>query len=243
MIRIIKFLLTGKKKLNHAFNSYFISSLRGFLLVTACLTLASCQSGTVKQKTNGTSSESWRKINPKPKQAYEIRMQIRNIADMPATDKSGAHFAVIEGTVQFDVSNAATCGKSKRLAGNVPVISSHEPFHLTPISATEYVGTIYTDMILDEDYYGRGVCHWELTEVRVALQARPIEGDTRFVSYLPAKKIFNDHTQILYFWKGYYPSIGQSSHTSFGRIDLNTVKTDQRDEFFSTTLSAKDVSP
>ncbi|WP_242001251.1 hypothetical protein [Achromobacter spanius] len=100
-----------------------------------------------------------RKLNRAPTQAYEVRLTLANATDLSSAADGRSPFTVVEGTVQFDASNGARCEKSNALSGHVPTLSSHEPFRLSRISATEYVGTVYADMQQDEDYYGRGVCH------------------------------------------------------------------------------------
>ncbi|CAB3628135.1 hypothetical protein [Achromobacter pestifer] len=183
-----------------------------------------------------------RKLNPAPTQAYEIRLTLSNASDLSSAADGKSPFTVVEGTLQFDASNGARCGKSNALSGHVPTLSSHEPFRLSRISATEYVGTVYADLLLNEDYYGRGVCHWALTEARVALQARADIADTRFVAGLPAKKAFAGDTQARYFWKGYYPRFGQGQHTDYGREQLDAVPADKRSEFFTMTLTARKIA-
>jgi len=182
-----------------------------------------------------------RKLNPAPTQAYEIRLTLANASDVSSAADGKSPFTVVEGTVQFDASNGARCGKSNALSGHVPTLSSHEPFRLSRISATEYVGTVYADMLIDEDYYGRGVCHWALTETRVALRARADSADTRFVAGLPAKKVLAGGTQARYFWKGYYPRFEDGQHADYGTDQLNAVPADKVNEFFTATLTARKI--
>ncbi|OZI43962.1 hypothetical protein [Bordetella genomosp. 4] len=182
-----------------------------------------------------------RKLNPAPTQAYEIRLTLANASDLSSAADGNSPFTVVEGTVQFDASNGARCGKSNALSGHVPSLSSHEPFRLSRISATEYVGTIYADMLLDENYYGREVCHWTLTEARVALQARADIADTRFVAGLPTKKVLAGEAQVRYFWKGYYPRFQDGQHADYGTNQLDAVPADKLDEFFTATLTARKI--
>ncbi|RBL82987.1 hypothetical protein DDE05_33690 [Streptomyces cavourensis] len=182
-----------------------------------------------------------RKLNPAPTQAYEIRLTLANASDLSSAADGNSSFAVVEGTAQFDASNGARCGKSNALSGHVPSLSSHEPFRLSRLSATEYVGTVYADMLLDEDYYGRGVCHWVLTSARVALRARGDIADTRFVAELPAKTVLAGGTQVRYFWKGYYPRFRNGQHSDYGNNQLDTVSADKRNEFFTVTLTARKI--
>lgn len=182
-----------------------------------------------------------RKLNPAPTQAYEIRLTLANASDLSSPADGKSPFTVVEGTVQFDASNGARCGKSNALSGHVPTLSSHETFRLSRISPTEYVGTVYADMLLDEDYYARGVCHWALTEARVALRARADIADTRFVAGLPAKKVLAGGTQARYFWKGYYPRFENGQHSDYGRSQLDAVPADKVSEFFTVTLTARKI--
>ncbi|EHK66527.1 putative secreted protein [Achromobacter arsenitoxydans SY8] len=191
---------------------------------------------------SNTSAPALRKLNPAPTHAYEIRLTLSNASDLSSAADGKSPFTVVEGVAQFDASNAARCGRSNALAGNVPTLSSHEPFRLSRISATEYIGTVYADMLLDEDYYGRGVCHWQLTEARVAVSAQTDSADSRFVAGLPAQKVLAAGTQARYFWKGYYPSFEQRRHTDYGRDQLDAVPADRRGEFFVMTLTSRKIA-
>ncbi len=98
-------------------------------------------------------------------------------------------------------------------------------------------------MILDEDYYGRGVCHWQLTDARLALKARDREDDTRFVAGLSAQKLRAGDMQQRYFWKGYYPNFEQGRFADYGIAQLSTVEKSKHDQYFAITLSARAVGP
>ncbi|MEL4378364.1 hypothetical protein [Brucella cytisi] len=238
--------LQERSKLNRAVHSLFVFRLSGLFLALIFFATGFGDPGYAAEQTTPVTKVSGskpplRKLNANPKQAYEIRLKLENVSDISPVDRGSALFASVEGTMQFDVRNAAKCGKSRWLAGNVPVISSHEPFRLSPISATEYAGTVYTDLILDEDYYGRGVCHWQMTEARVALTARDREDDTRFVADLTAQKMSAGDTQQRYFWKGYYPHFEQGKFADYGIAQLSTVEKSKRDQYFTITLSAKAI--
>lgn len=237
-----------RSKLNRTFRSLFIFKISGLFLALIFFATGSGELGYAAEQTTPVTKVSGskpplRKLNTNPKRAYEIRMKLANVSDIPSAYRDSALFASVEGTMQFDVSNAAKCGKTRWLAGNVPVISSHEPFRLSPISATEYVGTVYTDLNLDEDYYGRGVCYWQMTEARVALSARNQANDTRFVAGLSAQKMRAGDTQRRYFWKGYYPHFEQGEFADYGISQLSGIEKSKRDQYFAITLSARPVGP
>lgn len=176
-----------------------------------------------------------RRLNPAPQRAFEVRVTL---------DRAPGPFASVSAVAQYDVSNEAECGKKDELAGVFLSITSNEPVTLKRISDTEYAGTVYADGIVDEDYYGRGVCHWELTEARVVLQAGKDAADTRFVADLPAAAILGQGARTRHFWKGYYPRAEMAGFREFGNTDLAVAQgrqaADQRDAFFSITVTAKE---
>lgn len=173
-----------------------------------------------------------RRLNPAPAQTYEIRLQLANVP---------GPFESVHATAQYDVENGGACGKINTFAGAIPRITSNEPFELTKVSEGEYTGTIYLDRIIDEAYYDREVCSWVLTEARVALVANANVTSTRYVSGLDAKLIQQQSAQTRYFWSGYYPRATMDAFRDFGKADLADVPADKAAEFFTITLSAKEI--
>lgn len=177
--------------------------------------------------------EPLRKLNPQPKRAYTITM---TLADAPGP------FASIEGTAQYTVANSAECGRKIPIAGVFPRITSNEPFTLTRISDTEYVGTVYADLILDEDYFGRGVCRWEFIEARVRLRATLDDKDTRFVPAITAEEVTSLGKVTRFFWRGGYPrEEGYDGFPDFGKENSGVFKPELREELFTITLKADEV--
>jgi hypothetical protein len=60
---------------------------------------------------------------------------------------------------------------------------------LRKVAEGEYRGTLYVDRMLDEDYYGRGVCKWEFTGAGAMLKATGAEEETRFLTFVDAKPL------------------------------------------------------
>lgn len=172
-----------------------------------------------------------RTLNPAPRQALQIRVRIE---DAPG------RFDSIRGTAQYDVVNAAQCGKRDALSGAVPSITSNESFELTRVSDTEFGGVVYTDRIVDEDYYGRGVCRWQLTEARVALKASGAKEEARFVAGVKGSQLAAGSASARYYWGGYYPRAKQEGFADFGQNDLDQVPADKRAEFFRIVVKPED---
>ncbi|MBI0301500.1 hypothetical protein JBE04_45470, partial [Streptomyces sp. PRKS01-29] len=89
--------------------------------------------------------------------------------------------------------------------GTAGRITSQEPITLHKVSENEYRGTFYLDRMLDEDYYGRGVCHWTLTGVGAMLRATTSKADTRFLTFIDKKRMEYDSPLTLYYPNLVYP--------------------------------------
>ncbi|WP_425479737.1 hypothetical protein [Pseudoxanthomonas wuyuanensis] len=177
-----------------------------------------------------------RKLNPQPKRAYTITVTLAN---------APGPFAFVEAAAQFDVTNETECGDYLELPGVYPRMTTLEVFPLTKISDTEYQGTVYADLILDEDYFGNGVCRWEFTTVSVALKATGAKAETRFLPDIDAKDVLAQGMETKHFWKGGYPrdpgtsldnpvDLGQSQ-----RSRMDPEFTD--DDLFTITLGSKEA--
>ena len=180
------------------------------------------------------SNQPLRKLNPAPSQGYEFTV---TLADAPGP------FTVIAAGAQYDAKNYSRCGKIIRLAGVIPRVSSFEEIKLTKISETTYRGTVYADQIIDENYYGREVCHWELTNVSASFRANADNISTTHIMSLPAKLITTGGTATRYFWEGYYPRGKMERFRDFGDSSLaEAVHREHGDEFFTITMSAEEIS-
>ncbi|MGH6752360.1 MAG: hypothetical protein ACREO0_16040 [Pseudoxanthomonas sp.] len=176
-----------------------------------------------------------RKFNPNPKRAYTITMTIQ---DAPGP------FAAIEGVAQYDVENAPECGRYLESAGLFPDMTSMETFPLTKVSDTEYQGTVYADLLLDEDYFGRGVCRWKFMQAQVVLKATGAKEETEFLPSLRADSVYKQKSETRFFWKERYPrEEGYDNFPEFGDESLERVPNDKRNEFFTIVITSKDAQP
>ncbi|MEA9607527.1 hypothetical protein QY702_14010 [Xanthomonas campestris pv. plantaginis] len=174
------------------------------------------------------------KLNPNPRKAVEVTLTLKNAP--------GA-FGLVQGAAQYDVSNEDACGKVQPETGTAGRITSQEDFALKKVSDTEYRGTVYLDLMQDEDYYGRGVCHWEFTGASVMLKATGAEEETRFLSFIEAKTVTAQQTQTKYYWSKGYPRSESKSFPDTGELSPEKFKADIRNELFTITLAAKEVAP
>ena len=173
--------------------------------------------------------------NPHPKQRYDVTMSIAN---------APGPFASMEGLVQYDVSNSLCLPPPDSNPGGYSAhMTRHIPFVLTRVSETHYTGTVFADLMLDEDYHGRGVCHWKLIQARVHIKATGADGETLFIPSLSVQDLFAGKAVTTYFWKGGFPRSAMDNYSDFGMDDPGKFKSEIEQQLFSITLTPKEVQP
>ncbi|MCF3475316.1 MULTISPECIES: hypothetical protein [Gammaproteobacteria] len=175
------------------------------------------------------------KLNPSPQQGYELVLTLK---DAPGP------FAIVEGSAQYDASNYADCGRIVPATGTAGRITSQEPVTLHKVGEHEYRGTFYLDRMLDEDYYGRGVCHWSLTGVGAMLRATNGKADTRFLTFIDKKRMDAGSQLTRYYPRADYPRIEEiTGYGASGKEDPSAYKEELRNALFSTTTTVQKLVP
>ena len=206
------------------------------MAVAASIALAACAPAQdASTSAEGRGGEPLRKLNPNPERAYVITMKIEG---------APGPFAVVRGSAQYDVENAPECGRYLKFAGVHPGMTSMENFPLTQISDNEYQGTVYADFLLDEDYFGRGVCRWKFMQAQVVLKATGADGETRFLPSILSEDVYGQESQTRYFWKDRYPRSQTENFPSFGQEDRTKFAQHvSDDELFTIKLASREVQP
>ncbi|WP_090449140.1 hypothetical protein [Dyella sp. OK004] len=169
------------------------------------------------------------KHNPHPKMRYEITIMIQ--------DAPGA-FESVNGSVQYRVKND-DCVPLQPVSGArlVPEEDVHVTFHR--VSEHEYKGTIYLDLLQDEDYYGLGVCHWGLVNVAAELKA----GKMIFTPYIGVDQIIAQRPSVQYFLKSNYSGDASKEGAALPRIPGTPAAEyveQHPDKRFLITIAAKE---
>lgn len=207
------------------------------------LTLSACSASETNMSQNASTQSGLQPVvqdrgaanlNPTPKRGYGIVVTIEN---------APGPFVSVSGGAQYDVSNEGQCGHVNESTGVAERITSHEDVPLTKVSDTEYRGVVYLDRMLDEDYYGRGVCHWELTAASVTLQASGRDGETLFQPAIMADQLVAGGEAELYFWKGGYPRDSKENYRDSGYSSPDRFKPEIRNDLFKVTIKAQGLQP
>ena len=185
------------------------------------------------QETDSPSLRHKFRVNPNPKRGYIITMTIK--------DAPGPFWYVGFGA-QYDAPDCMYW--SNKFAGTTSSPMRILKLPIKKLDDTTYVATVYLDAMLDEDYYGDGVCHWQLTGVTGGLKATGADVETGFGIDISPKSIVAQETVTKYFWKKRYPrEEGYDNFPEFGSETLENISSDKRDEFFSIIMASTEPQP
>lgn len=169
------------------------------------------------------------KHNPNPKQRYEIIMTI---------DGAPGPFKPATGFMQYEVLDERCLPKLDPISGAKPHPMADLPIDFERVSDNVYKGVVYTDLLLDEDYYGLGVCHWTMVSAIAHLQS----DESAFSPDISLDELAAHKSKTLYFFKGNYAH-NRVKDSVFAGVPLSDHISQHRDDFFSVTFTSKEASP
>ncbi len=190
---------------------YVLATLSSTLLTSACG--SSMKNPDIKQ-------------NPNPKMRYEITLAIQG-APGPFDSINGYAFYKVEN--QF-------CTPLQPISGARLPPEKDMPIVLERVADNVLRGTIYLDPLRDEDYFGLGVCHWQLQSINISSKF----GEASFDSFLFADQIVRQESFKQYFPRKAYGDNSIKDMNYTGLTSLEEVKPQYRNDFFSTVLTAKE---
>lgn len=105
------------------------------------------------------------KLNPSPRMRYEITVKV---------DGAPGPFDRIEGVVDYRVANEA-CVPLTPVTGATVAPEKRVPITLKAAGGNVYKGEMYADLLQDEDYFGKGVCHWSVVAASANLWVKQVD--------------------------------------------------------------------
>jgi len=170
------------------------------------------------------------RVNPNPKRRYDITMTIK---DAPGP------FGYVGFGAQYDAPDCRYW--TSKFAGTTSSPMRMLTLPNKKLDDTNYVATVYLDAMLDEDYYGDGVCHWQLTSVTGGLKATGADVETGFGADISPNTILAQGEETRFMWSEYYPRAGVDNFAELGEKTLDKVPLERRNEFFTITLASKEM--
>ncbi|WP_416191421.1 hypothetical protein [Neisseria sp. CCUG12390] len=134
--------------------------------------------------------------NPNPKEAYRIRIKI-NDAPGPLKLMSDMDVGYLADNCEYLITSEIIGAKAH------PEKSLRFPIH--KISESEYETVVYRDAMLDEDYFGDGVCRWRIAGFGTGFKATGKPEETRFSFGDMVDELIERKTMTSYYWKRDYP--------------------------------------
>ena len=110
------------------------------------------------------------KLNPEPKQPYRIKVKINN-APGPMKPINDMYIGYAARNCSYTIS---------RLAGAKASPEKNIPIKMNLVGHDEYEVLFYADAVLDEDYFGEGVCQWKPENFGASFKATGKKEETEF---------------------------------------------------------------
>lgn len=168
------------------------------------------------------------KQNPRPQQRYELTLSI---------DGAPGPFDSITGTVHYKVQNER-CVPATPGSGATLTPERNVPIEFVRINDHEYKGTLFVDLLQDEDYYGMGVCHWAVNTAWATLKIKGVE----FSPAMDSRELLAQKPVPTYFVRSEYFN-SSDERTAFGTPNRALFKPTTRTDIFSMTLTARETGP
>ncbi|MBN3858960.1 hypothetical protein GKC56_00075 [Neisseriaceae bacterium PsAf] len=174
------------------------------------------------------------RTNPNPQQAYKVEISLN---DIPGKLQ-------LHGFVAFYQAQNCTY-TTNRYAGATN--SPEKEIEISPhyLSDNSLEGTVYLDAMLDEDYYGQGVCDWQLTSVAAQFRASEDPNDTGFIISGFKNELFPSSSTTLYYLKEDYPKTYVNGRLLEGNSDFGLKKENENMQYgskwFSITMTIEEV--
>lgn len=165
------------------------------------------------------------KHNPAPKKRYDITLTV---------DGAPGPFDSITGFVEYKVVNEQ-CVPLEPISGATVAPEEKLPVVFKREKDNVYTGTIYADLMQDEDYYGLGVCHWQVVATSAVLKNKAVE----FSPAIFHNDIAAQHSVSTYFVKGDYAD-AHTPHSAFGTTNRSLFQPESRTDLFTVTLAARE---
>lgn len=168
------------------------------------------------------------KLNPHPKMRYEITLTIE---DAPGP------FDAVEGSAGYEVANGS-CVPLTPFSGATLTPEKDVPMALSRVSDKVYKGELYVDLLVDEDYFGLGLCRWSMPFANFSLRI----GNLAFGHSIALNDILANRSATRYFSTLSYR---ESAPLKDGERPWVNSGNAQRSDFkepkstFSMTLTAK----
>ena len=190
------------------------------------------------------------KLNPNPKEAYRIRIKI-NDAPGPMKFMDDMYIRYMARNCSYEINKFEGVDTEPRKY-IYPAVSQ--------IRQGEYETVVYFDAMQDEDYFGQGVCRWQIDGFGGTFKATGKPEETAFSISDVMEDLIAKKTLTKYYWKARYPytrkedgtitlqndNIPNMPELAVGPVENGSDSVEefgirQRQELFTITINLEEV--
>lgn len=184
-------------------------------------------------KNDKSAQEHLYRVNPAPKEGFEVEFEIHDAPGPFAEFGGNAHYQ----SFNCNYVTSEWAGTRSEPRKMVPLVVSR-------VDERRYRATFYLDAMNDEDYYGTGVCKWAMTSMALHFSASGAKDDSTYVVSLNKQAWRDGGTATRYYWKGDYPQLpGVPDTGNTGRDNADDYSPKFRANLFSITARVKALKP
>ena len=163
--------------------------------------------------------------NPHPVQRYEVI----------ATTNAPGPWDKVKGYISYEVVNPKCTPEDKFLGVHAMPADVGIEVEMTRIAEDTWKGYFYRDYLQDEDYYGLGVCHWDVTSVGGSFV---VHGGT-FGAGDVLNVLLDKGPQTMFFKKSRFGG----SDGDYGTIPQDPAVIQHPEAYFPITVAVKKATP
>ena len=169
------------------------------------------------------------RVNPNPTKKYEITVRAKN---------APGPLQLTRGSTEFMAPNCRYT--IERFAGVTGSPRVSIPVEFKPVGDGVYKGYVYLDQMLDENYWGQGVCNWKMTFTSAALGVTSAGGQTEFSNSISLEEVVTERPdEVCYFNKDYHVTQKHGVPLSYSNPEVCAARSDR---MFGVELSSKKVN-
>lgn len=154
-----------------------------------------------------------------------------------ATTEAPGPWDSVKGTVFFEVVNLECTPEDKFLGVHAKPQDVPIDFEMNRVDEKTWKGYFFRDSMLDEDYYGLGVCHWDSTQVAPVFTAH---GEIFSSGQMVKEALKTPQTD--YFKKSEYWNRALTGDSALVSSAENPEVIQHPDAFFPITVAVKEVT-
>jgi len=181
-------------------------------------------------KSDQSAQEHLYRLNPHPSQGFDVTVKVQG---------APGPLVLLGGSARFQATGCSYVVSS--WAGVRAQPEKVVPVNFVRQDEQTFTGTVYSDHVLDADYYGNGVCHWDMAGVAVGFSATGNSSEASFSADMSLSQLQSMKPVTLYYLKRNYGRLGGEDAPIFGQPTLERVLPEHRNEVFTITLTAKNL--